>query len=630
MLSKTLSLNKGLFQHFFFNNLIFMVINIVATFFLIPFAYIILKYNGQEYMPTSHLLGVDPAVMSIFFTGALFYSILSALGMTYFWKNEEASDFMHSLPFTRSRILAHMVGAFLTAVSVNLLINGTLISIFSMYFKNITPEKIGTWIILTLIISLFTFIFTLFVGQLINHYFGHLLLTGLLLLLPLMFHDLATGLYRNLFRGAAVSDYGMNEEKIYTVAERLTFPLAMINNIMDGINWLYFGYIMVATCLLLAATYYLYQRRRNERIVHSFRNRWLEWAVITLVVLLGVMVAGAAFTAGLKNIWVIGIIYLLAFIIIYLLAQAMNQRSPRVKLDMKALMLTFTVVAMIMMATYLYGKWQEGYVPDVDDIEAVSMQTADMYDGAPKMTSRVRDPKFISEVVKMHQEIVDNDQKGSAGAFKVYYKLKNGLEQQRFYNDLDEEQLEKAAALLTSAQFGKAIADGYNWDELKKRNIYIQLVDSERILEPRENEAFIDAFRKDTKYAIIDDPTVRLSANSAVYIDLQRADGIYEGFNLSPYQKNIIAYMIDKNMINRPSDIFQAEQFYRLDVAPDYFRGQLVFEQSDFDKISTTKISGKAFNHALDAGHADYNGRYIYAVGTEDIFAIIKMNKEVK
>lgn len=86
MLSKILSLNKGLFQHFFFNNLIFMAINIICTFFLLPFGYILMTYSedGQMYSTNSHLLGMDAAILSIFLVGTLFYGVLSALGMTYF------------------------------------------------------------------------------------------------------------------------------------------------------------------------------------------------------------------------------------------------------------------------------------------------------------------------------------------------------------------------------------------------------------------------------------------------------------------------------------------------------------------------------------------------------------------
>ncbi|ULG74700.1 OST3/OST6 family protein [Macrococcus brunensis] len=632
MLSKTLSLNKGLFQHFFFNNLIFMAINIICTFFLLPFGYILMTYSGESHLygADNHLLGFDSAVLSTFFVGTLFYGVLSGLGMTYFLKNEKASDFMHSLPFKRNQILAHMLAAFTATVAMNLMINGIILGLFSLHFKDITAGKIFDWVILTLIISLFAFIFTLFVGQLINHYFGHLVLTGLLLMLPVIFHSLATGIYNNLFRGATVLDFDPGQEKVYTLSENLTFPIGMVNHIVDHIDWLYFGIAMIVACILLAATYFLYERRRNERIVHSFQRSWLEWSFITLVVLLGVMVAGTIFTSGIQNLFVIAVIYILSFLIIYLLAQAVNQRSPRVRLNFRSMGLTFLVVALILATTYAFGKWQEGYVPDTDKVASVNMETEMAEEGRPHLESYVKDPAYIKEVVAMHHDIINHNANDSYGSFSVTYKMKDGTLQHRSYTDLSEEQFKKASRLTDDKTYSKAITEGYDWDDLKRYSVNIQYGEDDiRTIEPEDNSKFLKAFKADMAEANTEYSPVRISS-SPVYVTLEQLDGSFVDFNISPYHPHLIQYMIDEKMIKQPSDIFNADEYYRLNVKPDHFKGQTIFEKRELKKLKKTKVSEKAFNQAMNDGSADVDGNYIYAIGSDDIFAIINMNKEVK
>ncbi|WJP98223.1 hypothetical protein [Macrococcus bovicus] len=631
MLSKILSLNKGLFQHFFFNNLIFMAINIICTFFLLPFGYILMTYSedGQMYSTNSHLLGMDAAILSIFLVGTLFYGVLSALGMTYFLKNEDASDFMHSLPFKRHQILAHMLAAFTVTVAINLIINGVILSLFSLHFKDITAGKIFDWVILTLIVSLFSFIFTLFVGQLINHYFGHLVLTALLLMLPVLFHSLATGIYNNLFRGATILDFDPGQEKVYTLSENLTFPVGMVNHIVDRIDWLYFGIAMLVACLLLALTYFLYERRRNERIVHSFQRSWLEWAFITLVVLLGVMVSGTIFTAGVQNLLIIAIIYILSFLIIYLLAQAVNQRSPRVRLNVRAMALTFLVVALILAATYAYGKWQEGYVPDVNQVASVNMETEMSEEMRPHLKSYVTDPAYIKEVVTLHHEIIDHNAKDSYGSFSVTYKMKDGTLQHRTYSDLSEEQFKQASKLVDNKIYAKAIAAGYDWADLKNDTVNIDIDEGDtQVIEPKYNSEFIKALKADMAEENIEKSSVRLSS-SGILVSFSQTSR-YAEFNLSPYHHHLIDYMMKNKMIDQPSDIFKADEYYRLNVKPDHFDGQTTVDDTEMKKLKKTKVTQQAFNQALNEGSADIEGDDIYAVGKDGFFAIIKMNKEVK
>ncbi|GGB01055.1 hypothetical protein ERX37_08715 [Macrococcus hajekii] len=627
MLSKILSLNNGLFRHFFNNNLIFMIINIVCTFFLIPFGYIIFEYNDANVINDTHLLGYDSAVLAVFFTGTLFYSVLSALGMTYLWKSEEASDFMHSIPFTRSQILSHMLAAFLTAVTVNLIINGLIISLFSMYYDDITIQKIADWILLTYIISLFTFIFTLFVGQIINHYFGHLVLTGLLLMLPIVFHSLASGLYSNLFRGSTQFYYGTDTEKIDSLAEKMTFPISMVSNITDSINWFYFGIVMIIACLLLALTYYLYQHRRNERIVHSFQNPWMEWAFITLIVLLGIMVSGAIFTSELSNLFVIAIIYFLAFIIIYLLAQSVNQRSPRIRLNFKSMALTFVTVAVILIATYIYSQEQEKWIPQANDVESVRLQADDGQQS--QLLSNIKDPDYIREVIQLHQEIL-NEGKGQAGGVYISYKLKDGSYQQRYYSDVSQSTLNKATDLTVSNKYGRVIAEGYDWDSIADKDISIMAGENTTMIQSENNADFINAFKKDTQTAVVEDSVLKLSS-SDIYIELMD-DAVSPpvGFNLSPYQKNLVDFMKKEKLMTQMSDIYNADTVYQISKLPAYDETQFGVDENSLKNIKVKTVDKSAFDKALNEGHADINGQYIYAIGADDMFVIIKMNKEVK
>ena len=89
-------------------------------------------------------------------------------------------------------------------------------------------------------------------------------------------------------------------------------------------------------------------------------------------------------------------------------------------------------------------------------------------------------------------------------------------------------------------------------------------------------------------------------------------------------------YMMKNKMIDQPSDIFKADEYYRLNVKPDHFDGQTTVDENELKKLQKTKVTQQAFNQALNEGSADIEGDDIYAVGKDGFFAIIKMNKEVK
>jgi len=141
----------------------------------------------------------------IYFFGTMLYAGLCGIFITYFLKGQAASDFIHSLPIKRHRILNTVYVTYFTHVFFNLLINGIITLLCGIKFYGINIEKVLIWILLSLLIHLFIFSLTVLLSLLINNYLSHIVGTIALLISPVIMGTLIYTTHMVLFKG--LSEY---------------------------------------------------------------------------------------------------------------------------------------------------------------------------------------------------------------------------------------------------------------------------------------------------------------------------------------------------------------------------------------------------------------------------------------
>ncbi len=638
---KTLSLNKGLLQHFSNHIMMMSLINIICTFLLIPFSYIMMTVTNIDMIEQyqSVHLGADTFFANWFYVGTMLYAVISGLMMTYFLKSEEASDFFHSLKFRRGTLLAHIVVVFMTHLIINLMINGALTWLLSFYYSQITLAKIGQWMMVTIIIATTIFFLTLFIGQWVNNYYSHLGMTLLIIILPWLLSGLIQGTYVNLFNGLSYS-CPYNSQNIDDKSFAWTLPEGIIEQVtQDKIEWGYLSIVMFFGLLLLLCTYIIYRYRKNENVKNAFQSVWIEWIVGSLLTLIGMMIIGWIFSAVFRNIIMVVVIYLLAFIIIYIIFLMFNQKTVRVHLNLKNMFITLTVIAVVIGGIFAYGNWERQYVPASNEVASVSVMPYyyDEYSDELWFTFAVTDKSYIDEVRNLHVQLqTDKDTRRDdySAMAALSYKMTDGREVNRAYETISEQQEHNMLKLLRTEKYSDVIAAGYNWKDIASYKGEINtptnlMNNAYSTAQFKSNSAFYTAFRQDINKALLVDPLTKLSASSSeILLHSKTQYGNDKRAALSPYYHATIDYLINKGTIDRQSDIFAEGQFYQLTDPEDKYS----YSSIDADTITKGKgveIQDKTMRQALDNKHAVIDGKYAYVFINQDSYSLIYMDTDL-
>src|SRR5699024_10350250 len=162
MKSRTSLLNKALLSHFssaiFWVTLIFLILNIIS----LPL--ILWLYQQQSNILQLETINKDfflqlSSVQQVI--GMSFVAIIGIILFNYL-NNEAASDFIHSLPIKRNKILSHILLVGFSAIVIPLLITAIILGLQSLLFiDNLSLSTIALWFVY----SIFTHvvIFTIFI-----------------------------------------------------------------------------------------------------------------------------------------------------------------------------------------------------------------------------------------------------------------------------------------------------------------------------------------------------------------------------------------------------------------------------------------------------------------------------------
>ncbi|WP_420494198.1 hypothetical protein QA541_02285 [Macrococcus psychrotolerans] len=632
---KTSLWNKALFRNLSRNIMFLTVINIICTFILVPFSYFMMDVEGTNNISKYIIGSLNTA--GLYFFGAMIYAGLSGIFITYFFKGQGASDFIHSLPIKRYRILNTVYLTYFTHVLLNLLINGVITLIFGIKFNGINIEKVLIWVLLSLLIHLFIFSLTVLLGLLINNYLSHTVGTIALLISPVIMGTLIYTTHMVLFKG--LSEYPT------VLLNDITIPVKFMEFVIaDRYHFVYLVVVFVISIVMIALSYYAYMRRKNERINEPYANQFIYLIIYFIMLFIATMLGGLIFSSLFSEMKIISlIIYAIAFTVAFILMEMISQKSARITFDKRLYITSFAIVAAALILVFISGYMREQFIPDKKEISSVATTFEDanqIYMNQSLLNdTKVSNQAFIDSVVDAHKQL-KNAKKGvynndvAVRTIHIQYIMNNGRVVDRNYEVFEKDYDNYIKRVNTEGNM-KALVTALDLSKHKKDQISIthevnndsftgdsmNNKQKEKLIKVLETSIKERSFNSNleagkTKYSITFDYE-HVKSNGMV-----TESGSYD-VPISIYDTKLIQFLIDEEIISEPSDVLKDGNVYEL---PRKTSFEHVRNIETINEVKgAKKIDRKEFKRMVNAQQIDSKGQRIFVIDSpEKSFIFIK------
>lgn len=569
MQSKTLSLNKALFNNLSRQIVFLTVINLIGTFILIPFSYVLVRITDGGYTD-SHIqtVGVFSGFTQLFLFGTTCYAVLCGVFLTNYLKSQQASDFFHSLPLKRGTILLTTIIVFCVHQALNLIVNGLLCVIFKSIFHEITFHQIFVWMMMTIYLSLFIFAVTLLLGLFINNAINHFIFSVLVILGPLLISSVVQLIQSFFFDG--LIDFQN------TWAEQLTVPMQMMNRVTaDASLWTYCLIVMMVTIILFALSFMIYSRRKNENINEGYSSRWAQIVLYCFAITLGTLYLGAVgLTIFPETPYITFIWFVLDFLILFYIVEMISQQAVRIIFNKKLFAISLGFVLLSLIAVFVSGQYREKYFPAVDQVTSATVQVINAgQDGEVFFDQPVKNDDYKKAVINLHRYLYDHRVDSEMDSVQVSYRLKNGLTVNRSYY-ASKQGIAQLKELQNNEDYYQEKVNSFNWDKLLNNDITVSQYSESgsdagfsKNIKASQKKELIAALKQDMQQVDPDSLTVQ-TAESNTTLDFQdnSAEGGYlvKSVSITPYHHHVLQYLVKAHIINRPSDIYLKGSFLKL------------------------------------------------------------------
>lgn len=616
---KTLSLNKALYSNLSRSIIFLTIINIICTFILVPFSYIIahLDNNTAPHDHSKYLIG-ELATMPIYFFGTMAYALLCAAFLTYYFKSQAASDFIHSLPIRRERVLTTVYAVFFSHLLVNLLVNGLITWIIGVKYTSIDIEKIVIWILINLVIDFFIFTITMLFGLFINNMLNHLISSIILIASPLILGTMVYTTHMFMFKG--LESY---PEKLMM---NLTVPFRFLGNIMnDKLDFKYLLIVLIVSIVIFLLNFIIYRKRKNERINEAYATNYAHFIVFFISMLIATLLGGIIFNSIFNEQKLITIfIYIVSFTLIYIFLEMIAQKSVRIQFDRKLYAMTLGLIAVSILGIYISGQMRENYVPEAESVKSVQTSFNEndhsLEDGILSKAA-VTDKKFIQDVIDGHKDLV-KAKRATANSntqvpVDITYIMNDGRKINRHYY-VDDNTFNRYMKNVATKENAETITNYINWDKLMKKSVTLNIETSDNSfagqdLSERQKELLkpllIEKYKKsyDEKGDIPFNNTVLnlvFSENDMGFNE----DSLY----ISLYDTEILRYLVKEKLITNLSSALPLGNIYDLGDKSNYKKIKTTqdvdVKQLDFAK----KINRNQFKEKFNENGANSNGNHLY------------------
>lgn len=457
MKSQTSLWNKSLFNYFSGSVFWLSFVYLLASIIIMPLSLWIMSMNiSADEVAEGYYDGILMQTGSVHIVVSGIYVVLMVLFMFNYKNNEDASDFIHSLPVKRKNILTHALIVGFLAMTMPVVITA-IILFFERYglVFDISAGEVGIWLIYTLFVLYTVFSITTFTGFLVNKIFVHLQIVVLVFFLPLAFWGVTVLTANMFFDGISTVSFSGAGISLMEPVINNTFPIfAVEQTFMPFILWKIVMWTAIAVVLIILS-YFLYGHRKNEYVHQTFPYRWVKDVLTALIAIIGMLAIGTllSITFGIGS-YVQFIFFALGLIVSFIIIEMFFQSSVKLEFHLRTMLVTLAAVIVFWILFFAGWSYYINKMPARSDIESVYIETDDMYQNYYPYDSIalseyleddfmfVSDDRFIDLVYTTHEYAKDHavhmTSPEEPGQFSVIYKLDDGRQFSRTFRSLDK------------------------------------------------------------------------------------------------------------------------------------------------------------------------------------------------
>lgn len=503
MKSGILSLNKGLFQQQARSVSWIGIFFALALIIVLPLSILIRHLTISNTYYGGPNTSIFNPVFDFSFPFQLMayasFPVLLAIILVNFTTKKAATDFMHSLPFTRQTILTNVYVVGAVTLLLPIALTGVLLSLlhFVIADKFYSFPDIAEWMGISFLIVLLIFIFTIMIGMFVGSGLLHAGLTYLMIVVPATLVVLVLVNLQYYVNGLALNQY---TDKLMTNGIFLVRMAELNNRPFTGLE--YAIYTLLAA-LFVAVSYFAYSKRPSEATEQSIVFPLFRYVFLYGLTLFVMLIGGFYFSEIQKGdlVWTI-VGYLLGAFIGYTILQMILQKTLRLSWPWKGFIVYGVIITLLIIPVNFVAGFYEKAVPEAEEVDSVALNEQF---SEPKDRKTIDDETAINQVIDIHKKLVNyksTDIYNSVGIF-IKYNLKDGSSISREYT-VDTAYLEEISLDLRNNEAVKQTYEpAYQLDGLTDL-AFATIYDNSsgkpsRIADLEELDEFINALEKDSE-----------------------------------------------------------------------------------------------------------------------------------
>ncbi|MCL2568072.1 MAG: hypothetical protein FWE12_01365 [Oscillospiraceae bacterium] len=209
--------------------------------------------------------------------------------------------------------------------------------------------------------------------------------------------------------------------------------LSFTNPLTWGWNWgaesqaLYFGVYAVSTVVLFGLACFAFTLRKAERAGELVAFRPLRYILIFLLSVAGMVAMGRYFQTLVSGRWFLYYGFALGFVLLFLIAQMVFERSFRIRHTLKWLMpmagIAGALYGLMLLATLFGARFYTQYVPEEARVSGVFISSEARWETGDSFAS---DRETIRGVIALHAQITDTEDSRRADMRTAFWQSISG------------------------------------------------------------------------------------------------------------------------------------------------------------------------------------------------------------
>ncbi len=615
MKSPTSLWNKTLLRHFITQTFWITILYTVMSLIVIPFGLWISSFNISE------VEGFDSrelmqTVAWIHLALGMIYAAVLGLFSVNFKNKENVSDFIHSLPVKRITVLTSVYIAGILSITIPTVFIAVIL-VFQRYtlFFEVPLSDIAAWLIYSVIMMIVMFMFTILAGFFTNHLFVHLQLIIIMFFFPLALWAMVLSTASMIFDGIA-GFQGSLDNGLLTPVVNNTFPILAMSQIFESFSWVKTAVWIAAALIGVLLSYFLYIKRKNERVNSNFTYFFVRMVLSVLITILGMLVFGSLMGLILSEGSIIrGVAFLLGWMASYIIVEMLFQSTVKIQLEAKTLIISIASTILLIIGFYIGWTVYLNYVPKEDEVASVRINQGYLYEYDEEGIvmnddfMMVKDEQYIEDALLAHQFAVDHrvmrDTDRQMNKYEVIYQMEDGARVHRTFHYFPSGD-EGLVLLRALRDYPKVISEDVLFNIDHAENIHRLAMsyhgqNTFRISDESEIVEFVEDYKNHLDSTIHEEPgLLQLESEHPLNAELSFYNGVYDetvdGKSIL-YNPAIISKVSERMKLSEFISLDRAENVYRYEITGDAKAFYDDLRYSTFDELE-----GQYDIETLDAG----------------------------